>query len=111
MAGIDPPASFGRRTADGDGYGYEIDGLRPNRRKVRADPSDDRSASAYERRGTTLTFWRSEADGPLEQIGSADFDPGPISEVAFLADALNSGDGFDVRFDRIEILADRIERP
>lgn len=62
------------------------------------------------RRGKTLTFWRSEAEGPLEQIGSADFDSSPISDVAFLADARDSGDGFDLRFDHIEILADRIVR-
>ncbi len=111
LEGPDRSASlFRAAAAEGDGYGYETDGAQAESEKrfVRTRATTGRLCAR--RRGTTLTFWRSEAGGSLEQIGSASFDSGPISEVAFLADALNSGDGLDVRFDRIEILADRIER-
>ncbi len=101
---------FRAATAAGDGFGFEIDGAQAESEKPFVRTRATTGRLSVRRLGTTLTFWRSEADGPLEEIGSADFDPGPISEVAFHADALTSGDGFDVRFDRIEILGDRIDR-
>ena len=101
---------FRAATHGGDGYGYEIDG---DLAESAHDFVPTRATSgrlSARRRGTSLSFWRSEADGPLEQIGSVEFDSSPISDLAFLADARDSGDGFDIRFDRIEIVADRIVR-
>ena len=43
-------------------------------------------------------------------LGSAPFDSLPITGVAFQAIANESTDGLDVRFDRLEIEADRIVR-
>ena len=101
---------FRAANPDGDGYGYEIYNTQAES-ETRFVPSRSTTGRlGVLRRGTTMTFWRSEDGGPLKQIGSAEFDSGPITEVAILADALNSGDGLDVRFDRIEIHADRIIR-
>ena len=111
LGGPDRSASLYRTANWGaDGYGYEIYRAQgePEKRFVPTRATAGRLR--VERRGTTMTFWRGEAALPLEQVGSAEFDSGPVAEIAFRADALNSGDGFDVRFDRIEILADRIKR-
>jgi hypothetical protein len=94
----------------GDGYGYEINSAQAVSENRFVPTRATTGQLRVERRGTTMTFWRSAAAGPLEQIGAAEFDSNRISEVVFLADALDSGDGFDVRFDRIEVLADRIKR-
>jgi hypothetical protein len=111
LDGPDRSASLYRAANSGaDGYGYEIHGAQADSEKRFVPTRATTGRLRVERRGSTMTFSRSEAAGPLEQIGSAEFDSGPISEIAFLADALNSDDGLDVRFDRIEILADRIKR-
>lgn len=113
LDGPDRAASLFRAANLGsDGYSYEIYGTR-DESKMEKPFVPTRATNGRlraQRRGTAMTFWRGEAGGPLEQIGSSEFGSGPISEVAFLADAQNSGDGFDVRFDRIEVLADRVRR-
>ena len=111
LDGRDRSASLYRAANSGaDGYGYEIHGVQAESENRFVPTRATTGRLRIERRGTTMTFWRSEGALPLEQIGSAEFDSSPISEVALLADARNSGDGFDVRFDRIGILADRIKR-
>ncbi len=101
---------FRAATHGGDVYDYEINGNQTESESQSVPTRATTGGLSARRRGTALSFWRSEAGGELEQLGSAEFDSGPISGVAFLADARDSGDGFDVRFDRIEILADRIVR-
>ena len=111
LGGSDRSASLYRAANSGaDGYCYEINSAQAESENRFVPTRATTGRLRIERRGTTMTFWRSEGALPLEQIGSADFDSDPISEIVFLADALNSGDGFDVRFGRIEILADRIKR-
>jgi hypothetical protein len=111
LGGSDRSASLYRAANSGaDGYCYEINSAQAESENKFVPTRATTGRLRIERRGTTMTFWRSEGALPLEQIGSAEFDSDPISEIVFLADALNSGDGFDVRFGRIEILADRIKR-
>ncbi len=113
LQGPDRAASLFRAADSGrDGYSYEIHDAQivSESEKPFVPTRANTGRLRAQRRGTAMTFWRGEGGGPFEQIGSSEFGSGPVTEVAFLADAQNSGDDFDVRFDRIEILADRIKR-
>ena len=65
---------------------------------------------AVRRLGDDLTFFCSEADGALVEMGTVKFSAVPIVELGLQALALRSPDAIDVRFERLSVKADKIVR-
>ncbi len=102
------------RTAEAtDGLGFHVhhpETLGKDDRYHRVKTSAKSGRLEVRRVGDTMHFSASADGGDLADLGSAPFDSLPITEVAFQAIAYESTDGLDVKFDRVEIEADRIIR-
>jgi hypothetical protein len=97
-------------THSADSFGYDVFAQSDSSSTGQITARSAKGRIRVERRGTTLTFARSEGGGPLETIGSAGFDSEPVTEVKLEVDPIGTTDELDVRFDRLEVRADRIDR-
>ncbi len=106
-------ASVFRTAEAADGLGFHVhhpETLGKNDRYQRVKTSVRSGRLEVRRVGDTLHFSAKDDGGKMTDLGSAPYDDLPITEVAFQAIAYESTDGLDVRFDRLEIEADRIVR-
>jgi prepilin-type N-terminal cleavage/methylation domain-containing protein/prepilin-type processing-associated H-X9-DG protein len=96
------------------GYGFHVHHPathdKNNDKYYRVPTSVQAGRLEVRRVGETLQISVGPAEGELVELGSAPFDNLPITEVAFQAIAYESTDGLDVRFDQVDIEADRIIR-
>ncbi len=74
-------------------------------------PAPEKSGRlGFRRVGDRLAFLYGKSPGPLAEVGSTVLGTEPIDGVVLLGFANNTTDGLDIQFDRIEVVADRIER-
>jgi hypothetical protein len=112
VSGSDRSASVYRRAnATADEFGYSVQNPFGGGDVEKNVPAKALSGRLKVRRvGSTLSFWRAEAEGPIVELGSVDFGSGPIVEVSLQVDAQGTTDGLDVTFEQVAIQADRIIR-
>jgi hypothetical protein len=94
-----------------DGYGFYVDYADQRNTVFRHFPTKATAGIlAVRRTGKKLTFLQGGVGSSLGELGSLDFGDAPITGVALQALANSTTDGLDVRFERVEIRADRIVR-
>jgi len=94
-----------------DNYGYHVhapDVIGKNDVYRRSKAGATSGRLEIRRVGTDLHFSRGDPGGSPIEMGTARFDAGPITQVAFQALAYQTTDSLDITFDDIEIEADRI---
>ena len=95
----------------GDGHGFYVDYADQRNTIYRHFPTKATTGLlAMRRTGKNLTFLQGEVGGSLSELGSVEFGHAPITEVALQALANSTTDSLDVRFERLEIRADKIVR-
>jgi len=65
---------------------------------------------AARRKGGMIYFYRSEGGAPEVEIGLIPFGAGTVSDVSLRVHAMNTTDALDVRFSRLHVAADEIDR-
>jgi prepilin-type N-terminal cleavage/methylation domain-containing protein len=103
---------FHQVQSGGEGYGYFVRGD--------DDASKDQASFiktgsktgklGFRRVGSRLWFLRGETQGELVEFTSIEFGTAPVRETALEGFANGTPDGLEVRFDRLEIKADQIDR-
>ena len=95
----------------GDGYGFYLDYADQRDSVFQHFPTTATAGQlAIRRTGNKLTFLQGDVRGSFVELGSLVFGSRPITEVALQALANRTTDGLDVRFERLEIRADKILR-
>jgi hypothetical protein len=95
---------------EGDAYGFFAQ--KPDGTGVleRFPTTDKVGRTGIRRSGSRLTFSCGKAPESMRDIGAVEFGSDPITQFALQVLALNSTDGLDIRFDRLQIRAGKIFR-